>query len=151
MIKKYYPEFTADIKTRIELNENDLLKLYCAEHRGTSFVEVSVGNNNIDKNSNDRRIDIVRLENDHYKWLKKYSSNKDFFKKLISENSYKIELVEIKTKLDRGVIGQIIVGEYLFKKKFNVRNVTKTILCHKGDELLETFCNDNQIKLVKYQ
>jgi hypothetical protein len=70
--------------------------------------------------------------------------------KLINNKEYEIELIEIKAKLNRLVIGQIIVGEYMFKKKFNVNNTIKTILYHEGDEALETFCNDNQIKLEKY-
>jgi len=151
LIKTYYHEFNVDIKTRTKLDENDLLKLYCAYHQGTSFSEVSVGEMNIYKDSNDRRIDIVRIENDIYKWKMSYSKNKEHFNKIVRNKSYKIELVEIKTKLNRGVIGQIIVGEYLFKKKYNVHvNISKAILYHIGDELLELFCKDNQINLIKY-
>ena len=57
-------------------------------------------------------------------------------------------LVEIKTDLKRGVIGQIIVGEYLFKKKFNANNVSLAILYHIGGELLEMFCREKGIRLI---
>jgi len=147
LIKKYYNDFNVDINIRSKLNENDLLKLYCSNYQGTSFFEVSVGD--IKNNSNDRRIDIVRIDNDIYKWRKKYSENKEHFIKLLN-GKHKIEIVEIKTKLNRCVIGQIIVGEYLFKKKFNVNKIEKTILYHVGDELLELFCKDNKINLIKY-
>jgi hypothetical protein len=134
----------------VNINENDLLKLYCSKNHGTSFSEVSVGIRNSGKNSNDRRIDVVRIENDIDKKVCKYSTNKDLFNNLVNANKYKIELVEIKKKLNRGVIGQIIVGEYLFKKKFKINNITKAIVYHIGDSLLEEFCKENQIKLIKY-
>ena len=149
LIKKYYPDFNVDINIRKTLNENDLLKLYCSNHSGTSFSEVSVGKIDLNKNIKDRRIDIVRIKNDHYKWYRKYSKNKEYFNDLL-KNNYKIELVEIKTKLNRTVIGQIIVGEYLFQKKYNIKSASKAILYHIGDELLEDFCNKNDIKLIKY-
>ena len=150
LIQKYYPEFIADTKIRNTLNEEDLLKLYCSEFRGTSFPEVSIGNKEIfGKNSTDRRLDIVRIENDIYKWFRNYNENKDYFLQLLKMDRI-IEIVEIKTKLNRTVIGQIIVGEFMFKKKFNVKNVTKAILYHVGDDALELFCNENNIKLIKY-
>ena len=149
LIKKYYSDFNVDINIRKTLNENDLLKLYCSHNSGTSFTEVSVGRIDINRNSQDRRIDIVRIKNDHYKWFRKYSKNKEDFEDLV-KNNHKIELVEIKEKLNRTVIGQIIVGEYLFKKKYCVNNISKAILYHIGDELLEEFCKENEIKLIKY-
>jgi hypothetical protein len=132
-----------------KLSENDLLKRYCREYTGTSFTEVSVGNRNIAKNSADRRIDIVRIENDVYKRQLKYGKYKEDFLSMV-KNRHKIELVEIKTKLNRPVIGQILVGEYLFKKKFNVEKVSLAVLYHIGDELLEMFCKDKGIRLIKY-
>ncbi|GBU28605.1 hypothetical protein R84B8_02165 [Treponema sp. R8-4-B8] len=139
------------MKTRIntKLTENDLLRLYCLKHNGTSFTEVSVGNRLIAKNSTDRRLDIVRIENDVKKILRQYGKNQKNFEDILKDG-YKIELVEIKIKLNRCVIGQILVAEYLFKKKFNVKNVSLAILYHVGDELLEMFCKDKGIRLIKY-
>jgi len=138
-----------DKSAKAKLSENDLLKLYCLEHNGTSFTEVSVGNKAIAKNSTDRRLDIVRIENDVYKRQQKYREDKVHFQDIV-KNKHKIELVEIKTKLNRNVIGQILVGEYLFKKKFNVKNVSIAILYHVGDELLEMFCKDKGTRLIQY-
>jgi len=132
-----------------KLSEDDLLRLYCLKHPGTSFTEVSVGNRTIAKNSTDRRIDIVRIENDVNKEQLKYGKYKKDFLSIV-KNRHKIELVEIKIKLNRPVIGQILVGEYLFKKKFNVEKVSLAVLYHIGDELLEMFCKDNGIRLIRY-
>jgi hypothetical protein len=136
-------------KIKTKLSEKDLLKLYCLKHEGTSFTEVSVGNRIIAKNSTDRRLDIVRIENDVHKRLRQYAKNKEYFHDIVKEG-HKIELVEIKTKLNRCVIGQILVGEYLFKKKYKEKNVSLAILYHTGDELLEMFCKDRKIRLIQY-
>jgi len=149
-IKSFFPEFNIETKIKSKLSENDLLRLYCLQHEGTSFTEVSVGNQELAKNSTDRRLDIVRIENDIYKWHKQYAKSKDHFQNLVNNDMYEIELVEIKTHLNRGVIGQILVGEYLFKKKFNVKNVSLAILYHIGDGLLEMFCKEKGIRLIQY-
>jgi hypothetical protein len=150
-IKNYFPNFNVDINIKTKLNENDLLKLYCTFHTGFTFTEVSIGDKKIfGENSKDRRVDMVRIDNDHKIFRLKYSNNKELFMKLINNQNYKIELIEIKTKLNRLVIGQIIVAEYMFRKKFKVNNTIKTILYHESDEALELFCNENQIKLEKY-
>jgi len=133
-----------------KLKEDDLKILYFSDHCGTSFTEVSVGTKKSNKNSTDRRIDIVRIENGHHKEVCKYGEHKDSFKELVNENLYNIELVEAKVKLNRPVIGQIIVGEYLFKRKFGGKNVSKAIVYHVGDELLEGFCGENGIRLIRY-
>jgi len=132
-----------------KISENDLLRLYCQKHAGISFTEVSVGNRGIAKNSTDRRIDIVRIENDVQKRQQKYGKDKEYFLSLVNDR-HKIELVEAKIKLNRPVIGQILVGEYLFKKKFNVEKVSLAVLYHIGDELLEMFCKDKGIRLIRY-
>jgi hypothetical protein len=131
------------------LSEEDLKRLYCLKHNGTSFTEVSVGNKIIAKNSTDRRLDIVRIENGTYKRQRQYAKDKEHFHDIVY-NKHKIELVEVKVKLNRNVIGQILVGEYLFKKKFNVKNVSLAILYHIGDELLEMFCKEKGIRLIQY-
>jgi hypothetical protein len=151
LIKYYVPDFDADFNIKTTLNENDLLKIYCTYHTGVTFTEVFIGDKNIfGKNSKGRRIDAVRIYNDHKRFRFKYCNNKKFFMHLIENGKYEIELIKIKTKLNRLGIGQIIVGEYMFRKKFKVNNTIKTILYHEGDETLELFCNENQIKLQKY-
>jgi len=148
-IKSFFPDYNINTEIKTKLSEKDLLRLYCIEHDGTSFTEVSIGNKIIAKNSTDRRLDIVRIENDIYKWHHQYAKDKEHFLRIVKDG-YKIELVEIKTKLNRCVIGQILVGEYLFKKKFNVENVSLAVLYHIGDELLEMFCKDKGIRLIQY-
>jgi hypothetical protein len=148
-IKEYFPEFNPNIHIKTSLNESDLLKLYCKFHTGVIFAEVSIGDKTIfGNNSKNRRIDLVRINNDRKTFRLNYKNHKELFFKLIQ--NYIPEIVEIKTKLNRLVIGQIIVGEYMFKKKFKVKEATKTILYHEGDEALEYFCKENNINLVKY-
>jgi hypothetical protein len=149
-IKSFFPDFNIETKIKTKLSEKDLLRLYCLQHEGTSFSEVSVGNQTNAKNSTDRRIDIVRIQNDCYKWYRHYAKDKDYFQNIVSKKKFKIEMVEIKTKLNRCVIGQILVGEYLFKNKFNVEKTSLAILYHIGDDLLEMFCKEKGIRLIQY-
>jgi hypothetical protein len=51
------------------LSENDLLNQYLTKYKGSSFAEVSVGDKKTLKNSQDRRIDIVRINNVHENFL----------------------------------------------------------------------------------
>jgi hypothetical protein len=94
-------------------------------------------------------LDIVRIENGISKCHRQYGKYKNDFQDMVKEK-YEIELVEAKTKLNRLVIGQILVGEYLFKKKFKVKKVSLAVLYHIGDELLELFCRDKGIRLIQY-
>jgi hypothetical protein len=149
-IKIFYHEFNVDINIRTKLNENDLLKLYCTYNPGFYFSEVSIGDKNIfGENSRDRKIDLVRILCDHKMIMMKFSDKKELFQKLVNDE-YEVELIEIKAKLNRPVIGQIIAGKYMFLKKFTVKNVIMKILYHEGDDALELFCRENNIELTKY-
>ena len=74
---------------------------------------------------------------------------KEEFLKLIKDSKNEIEIIEVKKKLNRTVIGQILVGEFMFKKKYNVKKVKKSVLYHVGDDALELFCKENKINLIK--
>jgi hypothetical protein len=151
LLKVHLPEFNPDINVKTTLNENDLLKLYCTHYSGTIFTEVSLGDKNIfGDNSKERRIDLVRIDNAHHYFNLNYSDRKDFFVDIINNRNYIPEIIEIKVRLNRLVIGQIIIGEYMFKKKFKIESIKKTILYHEGDEAIEIFCKYNNINLVQY-
>ena len=128
--------------------ESSLFESYCENNTGYIFSEVSIGCKKIfGKYSNNRRLDIVRIGVGLKKEKLKYSDNKELFQELLYKSN-DIEIVEIKTKLNRTVIGQIMVGEYMFKEKFCVKDITKAILYINGDEALEKYCILNGIKLL---
>ena len=132
------------------LREVDLINLYCNKQSGYIFHEVSVGDKSIfGVNSTDRKIDIVIIQVKNKRAEFNYKEEKELFYNLIKEGQHEIEIIEAKTKLNRIVIGQILVGEFMFKKKFNVKKVRKSILYNKGDDAMELFCKKNQINLIK--
>jgi hypothetical protein len=133
------------------LDEVDLTKLHCWHQTAYIFYEVSIGDKVIfGENSTDRRIDIVIIPHGHREFRYTYSDKKDLFKKLVRDDEHQIEIIEVKTNLNRGVIGQILVAEYMFKKKIKVVNLKKSILYQYGDDALEMYCRAHQISLIKY-
>ena len=130
--------------------ESDLVKLFSKSQYSLIFYEVSIGDKSIfGQNSTDRKIDIVIFHGIKSKKCLVYSDNKEMFLKILQENSDEIEIIEVKKKLNRGVIGQILVAEYMFKKKFQVKKLRKSVLCYIGDDALESFCKESKINFIK--
>jgi hypothetical protein len=62
----------------------------------------------------------------------------------------KIEVIEIKRKLNRLVIGQVIVGARLVEMEYpDIRSVQRVILCETGDPVLEMVCHELEIRVWK--
>ena len=132
------------------MTEKDLTKLFCKSQTSCVFLEVSIGSKRIfGKNSTDRRIDIVVIHGCKRNKMYKSGEEREEFLKLIEDSKNEIEIIEAKKKLNRVVIGQILVGEFMFKKKYGVKKIKKSVLYHVGDDALELFCKENQINLIK--
>ena len=132
------------------MTEAALTNLFNQSQTSCIFLEVSIGSKHIfGKNSTDRRIDIVVVNGCKSKNPFNFNENKDYFLKLIQDTKKEIEIIEVKKKLNRNVIGQILVGEFMFIEKYKIKKVKKSILYHFGDDALEAFCKRNQINLIK--
>ena len=132
------------------MTEDNITNLFCKSQTSCIFLEVSIGSKKIfGKNSTDRRIDIVVIHGCNRKKLYKFGEEREEFLKLIKDSKNEIEIIEAKKKLNRVVIGQILVGEFMFKKKYGVKKVKKSVLYHIGDDALELFCQKNEINLIK--
>ena len=132
------------------MTEAELSDSFCQSQSSWIFSEVSVGSKNVfGKNSTNRAIDLVLIQGSHPGKHYNYCEYKDLFLQLIQDVKNEITLIEVKKKLNRNVIGQILVAEFMFKKKFNIKKVKKAILYHTGDDALELFCKQNQINLIK--
>jgi hypothetical protein len=59
----------------------------------------------------------------------------------------KIEVIEIKEKLGRYVIGQVIIGADMMALKYDVAGIDQMIVCKVGDPLLESLCKQRGIKV----
>lgn len=93
-----------------------------------------------------RRIDGVRLADcSNAKGIYHFRGAKDNFMRLIHECS--IELIEVKQKLNRLVIGQIIAGVDMFERQYKVKPDRLVVLCAKGDSALEWVCEKRGISV----
>ena len=54
-------------------------------------------------------------------------------------------MIEVKKKLDRLVIGQVIVGVDMFERQYGVKKIKPVILYQIGDPALEWVCDKREI------
>jgi hypothetical protein len=132
-------------------NEDKLLQRYWEERRGHLRVEVPVGSpkgsGHWPTGSKIRRIDGIRFENIPTidDGIYKFGNRKDF-SDLISLNK-SVELIEVKNKLDRVVIGQIIAGQDMFEREYESVKISPIIICGEGDPALEWVCDKRRIEV----
>jgi len=126
--------------------EDKLIYKYWQEKQGLLFLEVPVGNdkNFWPKGSKIRRIDGIRVEDKENQIFKTFNS--EDFKNIIKNKD--IELIEAKKKLNRLVIGQIVVGIEMFKKQYENEKIKGVILCKEDDPALEIICKEMGIEVV---
>lgn len=130
--------------------EDRLLKAYWDQMGGKIFTEVQIGASGPSEwpeGSKTRRIDAVRILSSEggKDDILSYNSSRDYFIEIVKGSD--VELIEIKRDLNRPVIGQILVGEEMFRKDYDPRKVSLTILCAEEDPALKWVCNEKDINL----
>lgn len=128
--------------------EDLLLQKYWNQHKGVIFVEVPIGSpngvGNWPRGSKRRRIDAIRLTGSSISdGIYKLSNNENMLDYLPLTDS--IELIEIKQKLSRYIIGQVIAGVDMFEYEYNFENIIPKIICAEGDPALEWVCEKRDI------
>ena len=137
-----------------ESAETMLLLQYLAQTNvgGRIYAEVPIGrhsNSNLwSDQCSTRRIDGVRLtvEPNESQIVSYPSCHAEF---LLQIKHHTPELIEVKRSLNRGVIGQVLVAEDLFKAQYKVSKVKLVIVCKRGDSALEWACQLRNILVVK--
>lgn len=126
--------------------EDKLIVRYREEVEGSMFLEVPIGNDKDiwPKESRVRRIDCIRVLDDSNEIYKSY--DRDIFKNIIKDKH--IELIEAKKRLNRLVIGQVLVGIDMFIKEYKNKDIKGVILCEIGDPALEVICKERGIEVV---
>lgn len=118
---------------------------------GALYTEVRVGMGGArkyPKGAKPRRIDAVRVSGGEAAILPFTRKMLPDFQKAIRNR--KIEVIEIKRKLNRPVIGQVIVGARLMEMEYqDIRRVQMVILCESSDPVLEMICRGLNIKVWK--
>jgi hypothetical protein len=129
--------------------ENRLLKKYWEEVGGAIYTEVQIGNRKRNpfwpKGAKTRFLDGVRIPDiqNHPEKIITFASNKSVFSEIIKKKP--VELIEVKRKLNRLVIGQTIAGHDMFEKDYKSGKITDLILCSEGDPALEWVCKERKI------
>ena len=58
-----------------------------------------------------------------------------------------VELIEAKSTLNRGAIGQAIVARQMFHRQYGVLPNYTTVVCLKGDSALEWVCRQEKVRV----
>jgi len=137
-------------KWEAKSKEDKILYKYWSRVGEQLYAEVPIGgpggNGNWPPECGIRRIDGVRLAGcSNAKEIYHFRGAKDNFMRLIHECS--VELIEVKQKLNRLVIGQIIAGVDMFERQYKVKPDRLVILCAKGDSALEWVCEKRGISV----
>lgn len=132
--------------------ENRLLEAYSVKERARIFAEVPFVGKTAHgvaawQESGERRFDGVRFEESRGRAsVVLYRDSETECLRLLGTKSATI--IEVKRKLNRGVIGQIIAGRDLFKKQFKRSPARSVIVCEKSDPALEWVCDKYKIDVV---
>lgn len=59
----------------------------------------------------------------------------------------KLELIEVKPTLNRGVIGQAVVGRDMIAKEYRPEEVRLVVVCGRVNSALEPFCDERDIEV----
>ncbi len=108
-------------------DEDRLLRSYWKKVRGIIFAQVPVEG---------RRVDGVRISVSTAGEIRKFNSSE--FRRLVTDQN--VEVIEIKMSLNRGVIGQAIVGKVLLEIDYQWTKATAVVVCKEGDDFLQRAC-----------
>jgi len=94
-----------------------------------------------------RRIDGVRLEvNDREPGIFFFTGNQKHFRDEL-KLSQTVEIIEVKSSLNRPVIGQALAGIDMFEREYDVKGIP-VVVCGKNDSALEWVCQKRNIRVV---
>ncbi|MTI94359.1 MAG: hypothetical protein FH749_02570 [Firmicutes bacterium] len=123
--------------------EDQLLSKYIESVPGKFYLEVPVGFG--DGQSTSRRIDGVLIPGDSWEVYPRGTvSNSE--QKAAFEGKH-IYILEAKRELNRGVIGQVLVGLDLISRDYNPLSVKMVVVCGRGQVDLEWVCARNNIEV----
>jgi hypothetical protein len=126
--------------------EDRLLSHYLAANPGLLFLEVEVGQG--DENCGPRRLDglLVPGGESHVRAQGSYS-RADIAAAVQGQH---VHVLEAKRKLNRTVIGQVLVGVALFRRDFSPASVQGVTVCAFGNPDLEWYCREQGIQTALY-
>lgn len=126
-------------------NEDHLLLSYWRRVGGRLYVEVPIGGpggpGKWPPGCTRRRLDGVRLTDVQDPAIVRFSTG-EFRQRIRRANA---ELIEVKSSLNRLVIGQIIAGRDMFGREYDWAPQRSVVLCAESDTALEWVCQQHDI------
>lgn len=129
--------------------ENRLLEEYWQQVGGTVVAEVETGASgpsNWPSGSGRRKIDGLRFRSEYRDEIASQTSFSQAQLRNIVQDRH-VEIIEVKQKLNRPVIGQAIAGSDMFERDYDPNTSEPVVVCGKGDPALEWVCRRNGIRV----
>lgn len=134
---------------RAETPEDRLLAGYWNDVGGTIVTEVQIGTagpSTWPDGSGRRRIDGLRFQSEYRDEIDPPSAfTGPDLREIVADRH--VEVIEVKTGLNRPVIGQAIAGQDMFQRDYDPRTVEPVVVCGSSDPALEWVCRRNGIRV----
>ncbi|KXB07794.1 hypothetical protein AKJ56_02340 [candidate division MSBL1 archaeon SCGC-AAA382N08] len=127
--------------------EDKLLEKYWDQNPGKLFKEVEVGRVKNEKCK--QKVDAVLIPQKEKEVYCEHDFNLRELKEEVEGESVKI--IEVKSKLNRAVIGQVEVGKYLMSSNFNCGEISPMIVCSETQAGLRKYCDYKDIEVSVFE
>ena len=129
--------------------EDQLLAGYWNEVGGIVVPEVHIGGTGPSEwpsDSSNRRIDGLRFSSEYRDEINTPTAfTQSQLRDIIATRH--VEIIEIKSSLNRPVIGQAIAGRDMFERDYGPQTIEPVVVCETGDPALEWVCRQNGIRV----
>ena len=126
--------------------EDQLLQEHFTHHPGTAYLEFAVSPSGQWPNA--RRIDAVLIPG--ARMVVRRPGEYSIEEATAAIAGQHVHVIEAKRALNRGVIGQVLVAEYLVRAALEPARVATTVVCSRGNQDLEDFCRHAGIEVHFY-
>ncbi len=130
----------------VQYIEEKLIKKYHEETGGALFKEVLLGQ--VEDETRISRVDGLIVDGEEKETFNPGDIGQEEFREKIYDSS--VHVIEAKRHLNRNLIGQIEVAEFLLQEEFNPAQVTSVIVCLEPHSDLTAYCEQNNIKVKIY-
>jgi hypothetical protein len=129
--------------------EDRLLASYWDDVGGIIVPEVHIGRtgpSDWPSGSGKRMIDGVRFRSEYRDEITVQAAFSQSQLQNIVDDRH-VEIIEVKSNLNRPVIGQAIAGQDMFQRDYNPGTAEPVVVCGSGDPALEWVCRQNGIRV----
>ncbi len=129
--------------------EDRLLAGYWNDVGGIIVPEVHIGKNGPSdwpSGSSKRMIDGLRFRSEYRDEITVQAAFSQSQLRDIVKDRH-VEVIEVKSSLNRPVIGQAIAGRDMFERDYEPRSIEPVVVCGSGDPALEWVCRRNGIRV----